>query len=561
MSASEPSPSSTTPTPTRSTRTRTRSMPGSGPRPRSTGTTSSTSGPSPATRTCSAAFRNVDGFSNAYGVSLEPSAFGPDAHRIMSFLALDPPRHTRMRSLVGKGFTPVQGRRDGGPDPPSPSSTCEPALERGSFDFIADFAGKLPMDVISELVGVPGPTGPRSAGWPTWSSTARTGVYDVPPAGMEAALDPGRLLPGHGRRARTVAQGRPHLGPARRRDRRRQADRRGDHRLPLPHGGGRQRDDHQAARATPGTGAGATPTSGPSRSPTRPGCPTGWRRPSATTRSSQMLLRVARAPVELHGTTIPEGERVLLLVGSANRDEAVFPEPDRYDLDRDTSRLVSFGSGRHFCMGPRWPGSRRRVALEELVARVADYDVDPDGHRRVHSDQRAGLGRPAHHRHAALMPRFPAHPDRRPAVVTGASSGIGRATAKALAAAGHPVVLGPAGSTSARTRRPPSGPTAARPSPSTSTWPTPTRSSVRRRGRGRRRADRDRGLQRRPEMRRAPSSTPNPTTSTACSGSTSSGTHRLVRALLSGMVARRRGDIVFVTSDVVDGPGRPWPPT
>src|ERR1700734_2953021 len=53
-----------------------------------------------------AAFRNVDGFSNSYGVSLDPSAFGPDAHRTMSFLALDPPKHTRMRSLVGKGCTP-----------------------------------------------------------------------------------------------------------------------------------------------------------------------------------------------------------------------------------------------------------------------------------------------------------------------------------------------------------------------------------------------------------------------------------------------------------------------
>ena len=53
--------------------------------------------------------------------------------------------------------------------------------------------------------------------------------------------------------------------------------------------------------------------------------------------SSQMLLRVTRSAVDLHGTTIPEGDRVLLLVGSANRDEDVFPDPDRYDLDRDTS--------------------------------------------------------------------------------------------------------------------------------------------------------------------------------------------------------------------------------
>ncbi|HEY1732928.1 MAG TPA: cytochrome P450, partial [Acidimicrobiales bacterium] len=45
-----------------------------------------------------AAFRDVDHFSNAYGVSLDPAAFGPDAHRAMSFLAMDPPDHTRLRS-------------------------------------------------------------------------------------------------------------------------------------------------------------------------------------------------------------------------------------------------------------------------------------------------------------------------------------------------------------------------------------------------------------------------------------------------------------------------------
>jgi len=53
-----------------------------------------------------AAFRDVDRYSNSYGVSLDPSAYGPDAHRAMSLLAMDPPRHTRMRSIAGKSFTP-----------------------------------------------------------------------------------------------------------------------------------------------------------------------------------------------------------------------------------------------------------------------------------------------------------------------------------------------------------------------------------------------------------------------------------------------------------------------
>ncbi len=82
---------------------------------------------------------------------------------------------------------------------------------------------------------------------------------------------------------------------------------------------------------------------------------------------------------------------MLLLVGSANRDDAVFPDPDRYDLDRDTSRLVSFGSGRHFCMGAPLARIEARIGLSELVGRVAGYDVDPDGIERVHSINVRGL--------------------------------------------------------------------------------------------------------------------------------------------------------------------------
>ena len=107
--------------------------------------------------------------------------------------------------------------------------------------------------------------------------------------------------------------------------------------------------------------------------------------------SSQMLLRVARIPMELHGTAIPGGDRVLLLVGSANRDEDVFPDPERYDLERDTSRLVSFGSGRHFCMGAPMARMEARIGLGELVKRVATYDVDPEGIERVHSINVRGL--------------------------------------------------------------------------------------------------------------------------------------------------------------------------
>jgi len=107
--------------------------------------------------------------------------------------------------------------------------------------------------------------------------------------------------------------------------------------------------------------------------------------------STQMLLRLTRQPVCVQGVDIEAGRRVLLLVGSANRDEAVFENPDVYDLDRDTQNLISFGGGRHFCMGAALARMEARIALRELVTRVKQYDIDEDGLVRVHSINVRGL--------------------------------------------------------------------------------------------------------------------------------------------------------------------------
>jgi cytochrome P450 len=104
--------------------------------------------------------------------------------------------------------------------------------------------------------------------------------------------------------------------------------------------------------------------------------------------STQMLARLATEDIALHGTTIPAGDRVVLLVGSANRDERAFRDPDAYDLDRpdiERQQIVSFGFGRHFCLGASLARLEARVCLEELVAAVADYDIDTSCMRRVHS--------------------------------------------------------------------------------------------------------------------------------------------------------------------------------
>ena len=330
------------------------------------------------------AFRDVDRFSNRNGVSLDPSAFGPHAHKTMSFLAMDPPRHTRMRSLVGKGFSP---RRVAEMEPNIRRLTLNhlgPALERGSFDMIADFAGKLPMDVISELMGVPEADRAELRRLSDLVLHRDEGFNDVPQEGMEAAL----VLVGY--YADLLADRRRHPG-----------DDLTSALLEAEIDGERLSDEEIVAFLFLMVVAGnetttkllgnawywawrypaerAKPFADPARVPA-------W--VEETLRydtSSQMILRTTNADVELHGRIIPAGGRALLLIGSANRDELVFTDPDRFDLERDNTKLISFGSGRHFCMGAALARLEGRIALEELVRTVADYEIDPAGIERVHS--------------------------------------------------------------------------------------------------------------------------------------------------------------------------------
>jgi len=318
-----------------------------------------------------AAFRNVDTFSNAYGVSLEPAAFGPDAHKMMSFLALDPPRHTRMRSLVGKGFAPSRVAQMEDRIREIALEHLEPALDRGSFDFIADFAGKLPMDVISELVGVPRADRAEVRRLADLVVHREEGVFDVPRAGMESAL--------------TLVAYYQDMVDERRRARHEEVIAF----LFLMVVAGNETTTKLLGNAWYWGWRNPDERAKPFGDPSRVG---DWIEETLRfDTSSQMVLRVVRQPLELHGTVIPEGGRVLLLIGSGNRDESVFPDPDRYDLDRDTSKLISFGNGRHFCMGAPLARLEARVGLGELLKRVDGYEVDADGIQRVHSINVRGL--------------------------------------------------------------------------------------------------------------------------------------------------------------------------
>ncbi|MGW3352263.1 cytochrome P450 [Nonomuraea rubra] len=332
----------------------------------------------------SAAFRDHERYSSANGVSLDPSAWGPAAHRTMSFLAMDPPSHTRMRALVSKGFTPRRVRELEGDILRLTRRHLEPAVAAGGFDAVADFAGRLPMDVVCELMGVPEADRDELRRLADLVVHREKGLNDIPPAGMEAAL----VLAGYYQDLVAERRRRPGADLT-------------SALLAAEEGRDRMTGEEIVAFLFLMVVAGnetttkllanalywgrrhpeqlAKPLADPGRVPA-------W--VEETLRydtSSQQIARTLTRDTELHGTLVPAGARMLLLAGSANRDERVFPEPDRYDLDRDTSPLISFGGGRHFCLGAGLARLEARLALTEFVRLVRAYDVHEDQAVRVHS--------------------------------------------------------------------------------------------------------------------------------------------------------------------------------
>jgi cytochrome P450 len=322
--------------------------------------------------------------SSAYGVTIDPMAWGPQAAATMSFLAMDPPQHSLMRALVSRGFT---ARRVLDLEPrirELAAGYVDAAVERRSFEFVGDLAGRLPMDVISELMGVPAADRDELRRLADLLVHRDRGDADVPPAAVAAAVE----LVGY--YAALLA------------DRRKQP--RDDLTSALTTAeidGTRLSDDDIIAFLFVMVVAGNETTAKllanawywawrnpeqravPFADPTR--IPEWVEETLRYDNSTQMIARRAATDIELHATTIPAGAQVLLLIGSANRDPRVFDDPDDYRIGRDTRQTASFGVGRHFCLGASLARLEARVCLESLLDRVADYEIDAARAQRVHS--------------------------------------------------------------------------------------------------------------------------------------------------------------------------------
>ena len=305
-------------------------------------------------------------------------------------LTTDPPAHTDLRRLVSRAFTP---RRVADLEPEIRALAQRflgGLLEKGEGDLVADYAARLPMDVIARMLGVPEHDEEALRNWTNALLDRDEGVPDVTPAGVEAAIHLYKYF------CDFVADRRAAIAKGSAPDDLTTA-------LCASKPAPRRLDDQQVvgflflliiAGNETTTKLLANCLLALQRFPSErrkvvadPGAiPDAVEEILRHEGSTQLMARTLTRPVELHGERMPEGAKVLLLLGSANRDERVWERPDVFDLDRSSSvQHVGFGHGIHVCLGAALARLEMRVSLEEIFRAMPDYEIDEAGCTRVHS--------------------------------------------------------------------------------------------------------------------------------------------------------------------------------
>lgn len=326
-------------------------------------------------------------YSSAYGTVIELMSEEPGDSPMMIFL--DAPKHTQLRKLVSRAFSPrrigdlEQGIRK------VASDYLDPLVGSGGFDYLQDFGAKLPVMVISALLGVPEEDREQIR---EWTDALLHRDEDEPDSGRSHAEVSEKLW---GYFGRYVEERRTH-------PRDDMISLLMEAEIALPDGGQRRLTDTELL-AFIGLLSGA-------------GNETvarflGWActlldrhpdqramlaaHPAAIPNAVEEILRYeAPSPVqarrttrevERHGVLLPRKAKVALLTGSAGRDEREYPDPDRFDVTRRIDRHVSLGYGTHFCLGASLARLEARVALEETLRRFPTWQVDWDRIDWVHT--------------------------------------------------------------------------------------------------------------------------------------------------------------------------------
>jgi cytochrome P450 len=305
----------------------------------------------------------------------------------------EPPVHTRLRSLVATAFARGHVERL------RPAVTAEATALLGAagpeFDVLAEFAEPLAVTVIAELLGVPVADRHRLRPW----SAALVRMYEVSPtpeteaAALTACREFAEYL-------RDLAA-------------RRRAEPRDDlvsHLVAVRDGTDRLSDDelvasailllnagHEASVNALGGGVVALlrhPAQLARLRADRTLIPTAAEEMIRYDPPLHLFVRTAAADVPLPGVTVPAGAEVAALLGAANRDPAVFADPDAFDVGRDPNPHLGFGAGLHFCLGAPLARLELQAGLAALLDHAPDLALAADPVRRPTFVLRAYLAVP-----------------------------------------------------------------------------------------------------------------------------------------------------------------------
>lgn len=331
----------------------------------------------------SAALVDPETYSSASGIFPTPPGVDMTQLFLPMLIMTDPPRHSALRKIVSKAFTP---RRIAALEPHI-HAIVDDLLGRtpdtGAWDFVTGFSGPLPAIVIADMLGVPRADRDRFRAWSTSLIQSNPTRGEFGP-GLEAAaalyeyftafLAERRAHPREDLMSALVqaeADG----------ERLSEEELLGFCLLLLVAG-------HETTTNLLSNSAVILSRHPDSRRQLA-------ERPDLVPAAVEELLRydspvqglsrTLTRPVDLHGQRLMAGDTVLLLFGSANRDDHAFPEADRFDIHRAPERQVAFGRGIHFCLGAALARLEARVALQTLLARTHDWEVDTGSAIRLRS--------------------------------------------------------------------------------------------------------------------------------------------------------------------------------
>jgi cytochrome P450 len=326
-------------------------------------------------------------FSSAHGTVLE--MMHPDPPSTAQMIFMDPPEHTRLRALVSRAFTPRRVSRLDGRIREICTTLLDATAGSRSFDYVQDFGAVLPSMVICSLLGVPARDADEVRETIDRIFHIEPGVGMINDYAFRARIELHEYLKDQLER-RMVEPVDDMLTDLVRAE------------ITEDDGAVRHLSLRESAEFANLLISAGTETVARLL---------GWAAvildehphqradlvadPEVVPNAVEELLRFeAPSPVqgrwttrdvELHGRVIPADSKVLLLTGSAGRDERKYPDAHRFDVRRHFDHHVSFGYGVHFCLGAALARMEGRIGLEETLRRYPEWRVDHAASRRLHT--------------------------------------------------------------------------------------------------------------------------------------------------------------------------------